>query len=236
MSTKISIITLSCRPDGLKIVERALSRQTEKSFEWIIGSPTKPSIKLDHIWVKDPPKPRGLYWQVYRQYNECLRHANSPLIVSFQDYTYCRPDTLQRFYDHYELEPKTIVGAHGDKYVDETWTVKTWEDPRPDNGYQECQFTEIELNLAAFPKQAFYDVGGFDEWLDRYSSLCGLDVLDRLNRIGGWKFKIDTSIKSFSLEHGRLPKWEEFNPLNNGVWEEHRKEYIDNPKLKYLIC
>lgn len=37
----------------------------------------------------------------------------------------------------------------------------------------------------------------------------GISIVDRLNLIGGYEFKLDQTNKSYSLEHGRLPDWEE---------------------------
>lgn len=234
----ISVITLSCRKKGLVLVERALKRQTvtKENFEWIICSPYKPEVEIPHIWIQDSPKPKDLYWQVYRQYNQAIRRAKAPLIVSWQDYTYALPTTLEKFYFHYQTEPKTLVTGVGNKYADETWAVVTWKDPRErdDQGtFYPCFYNDIEWNLCAIPREAIYAVGGFDEGLDKYSSLCGLDVLARLNIIGGYDFKLDQTIKSFSLEHGRLPEWEENSPFN-GVWNAKLKSYLEHPILNYL--
>jgi len=202
----------------------------------VIGSPFKPEIDIPHVWVQDPPKKKGDYWAIYKSYNAMLRKAKGDLIVTMQDYTFTPPDTLERFLFHYKDEPKTIVGAVGNKYADTDWKVKTWQDPREraDQGtYYQSFFNDVELNLSAFPKQSFYDVGGFDEYLDKYSSLCGYDVLDRLNLLGGWDFKLDQTIKSFSTEHGRLPGWEKNSPWH-GAYDERRKTYLDNPVLSYL--
>ena len=232
---KISVLTPSVRENALEIVKTALKRQTE-DFEWIIGSPFKPNIDIPHKWVKDPGKNEGDYWSIYKTYNAMLREAKGDLIVTWQDATHTPPDTLERFLFHFKNEPKTIIGAVGNKYSDKTWRVKTWQDPRErdDQGsFYQCFFNDIELNLASFSKQAFYDVGGFDEYLDKYSSLCGLDVLARLNEIGGWDFKLDQTIKSFSTEHGRLPEWEEHSPFH-GVWQKRLDYYKEHPVLSWL--
>ena len=188
------------------------------------------------LWIPDPGKSPGDYWSLYKTYNALLRRASGDLIVSWQDYTYAPPDTLERFLFHYQREPRTIVGAVGDKYEDETWQVKTWKDPRQrdDQGsFYQCFYNDIELNLSAWPREAFCAVGGFDEYLDKYSSLCGLDVLARLNIIGGWDFKLDQTIKSFSTEHGRLPDWEKNEPFN-GPWQKRLDYYKTHPILNYL--
>jgi len=216
----ISVISPSIRPEGLKLVEKALKRQTHTNYEWLVDTSAE--------------KNEGDYWGVYKAYNRLIKKAKGELIVSWQDYTSAQPEALEKFWFHHTKEPKTIVGAVGNKYADDSWTVLTWQDPREMGGaLMPCPWMSVELNLAAFPKEAFYAVGGFDEYLDKYSSLCGADVLDRLNMLGGYQFKLDQSIKSYSLEHGRLPLWEENSPLN-GAYAERRKEYIGKPKLSYL--
>lgn len=236
---KISVITPSVRPNGLKIVEKALKRQTFTDFEWIVVSPHNYRI-ITARWVKDPGKSEGDYWSIYKSYNEAIRQSKGELIVTWQDCTFAGPDTLQKFWDHYQDEPKTIVTGVGNKYSDETFMVQTWKDPRErdDQGtYYGCFSNDIELNLASFPKQSFYDVGGFDEYMDLYSSCCGLDVLQRLDALGGYDFKLDQTIKSFSTEHGRLPKWEENNPFKNGAYDKRVRDLIDRgiyPVLSFL--
>ena len=216
----ISVISPSIRPEGLKLVEKALKRQTHTDYEWLTDT--------------SPEKDEGDYWGVYKAYNRLLKRAKGDLVVSWQDYTYADPMALEKFWFHFTQEPKTIVGAVGNKYTDDTFTVLTWQDPREQGlSYQEAPWMSIELNLAAFPMEAFKSVGGFDEYLDKYSSLCGLDVLDRLHLLGGWKFKIDQNIKTYSLEHGRLPLWDEYTPFN-GAYAERRRTYIGKPKLDYL--
>lgn len=218
----ISVLTPSVRPEGLALVEKALKRQTFRDFEFLVDTET----------TKNP----GDYWGIYKAYNRLVKKAKGDLVVSWQDWTYSDPETLEKFQFHHEQEPKTIVTGVGNKYQDDSWTVTTWQDPRirTDQGtYYPCYFNDIELNLASFPKEAFYAVGGFDEDLDKWSSLCGLDVLARLNMIGGYDFKLDQTVRSYSLEHGRLPQWEEHSPFH-GVWQDKLKEYQKQPVLNYL--
>lgn len=236
----ISVITPTIRPEGLKLVEKALKRQSFRDFEWIVVSPVYPGDLVipgaSFTYVIDPGKNEGDYWSLYKSYNAGVKASQGELIISWQDWTYADPDALQRFWDHYKTEPKTLVTGVGNKYADDTFTVVSWKDPRErtDFGtFYPCYHNDIELNLASLPKEAIYAVGGFDEYFDKYSSLCGLDVLARLNIVGGWDFKIDQSIKSYSLEHGRMPNWEENEPFK-GPWQEKLKEYAQNPVLKYL--
>lgn len=220
---KISCVTCSIRPEGLKLVEKALRRQTFRDFEWIVQG-------------KSRENEEGEYWTIYTDYNEAVKKAKGELIISLQDYTYLKPDALERFWKHYETDKTALVSAVGNKYQDDDFFVTTWSDPRQrdDQGsFYECNFNDIEWNACAVPKKAIYSVGGFDEELNKYSSLCGLDVLARLLIIGGWKFYLDQSIKSYSLEHNRLPLWNERTPFN-GAWENKLKEYRNKPILGYL--
>ena len=158
------------------------------------------------------------------------------MIVSWQDWTYVNPDTLDKLWTHYKCEPDTIISGVGHKYSDDTWTQLIWKDPREreDMGrFYETDYNNIEWNFCSVPKQALYDVGGFDEYFDKFSSLCGLDVLARLSAVGGWRFKLNQDIKTYSLNHGRLPEWEKNEPFN-GPWQDRLHSYIANPVLKYL--
>jgi hypothetical protein len=228
----LTVVTPSCRYEGLKLIEKALGQQTYQDFDWVVGSPFDPGL-YGVKWIPDPPKKKGDYWSIYTIYNNLVRGAQD-LIISWQDYTYAPRDTLERFMVHHLQEPKSIISAVGNKYVSADWVVETWRDPRiTGKSYRPCRYDEIEWNLCAIPREAIVSVGGFDERLNKYSSLCGLDVLDRLNIKGGWEFKIDESIRSYSLEHGRLPLWEENNPLH-GAYQKHRESYFEIPVLQYL--
>lgn len=220
--SKISVITPSVRPEGLKLVEKALKRQTFKDFEWIVQD-------RENL-------PEGCVWTLNRDYNKAIRKSKGELIVSWQDWTYAKPDTLERFWTHYELEPTVLVGAVGDKYADDTWTVKTWQDPRErdDQGtYYPCFFNDIEWNLCSVPRKALEAVGGFDENMDQFYGMDGYSVNERINMVGGFDFKLDQSIKSYSLEHGRNERWDDLNWLGERYNNYHIR-YVENPRLPYL--
>lgn len=220
---KITVITPTVRPEGMKLVEKALNRQTFKDFEHIVVMP-------------EGEKPAGLVWTLNRDYNRAIRQAKADLIVSWQDYTFAPHDTLERFYRHFEHEPKTLVGAVGNKYQDEQFIIEVWRDPRlnTQNGtYYPCYFQDIEWNLCSVPRQALYEVGGFDEELDQWYGMDGYSVNDRISMIGGYEFKLDQLIKSYSMTHGRAQDWEEKNAIH-GPYQAKRSEYLKNPRLSYL--
>lgn len=234
----ITVITPTVRHDGLELVAKALKRQNHKDFEWIIVSPNE--VRLDfpinYTWMQDPPKEPGDVWTLNKAYNNAIRAAQGELIVSWQDFTYARGDALEKFWNHYAHDRKKVVSGVGNKYSDETWTVTTWQDPRErsDQGsFYACFFNDIEFNFAAIPREAFFAIGGFDEWLDKHFGMDGLSVVDRLNILGGWDFHLDQTNKSFSLEHGRPENWEEKNAIH-GPYDERRETYLENPVLPYL--
>lgn len=232
--TVISVLTPTIRPEGLEIVNKALKRQTFKDFEWLIGSPFEPGYGT---WVKDDFE--GGYWTLNRMYNKLIKQCKGDVVVSWQDYTFAKPDTLERFFTHYLSDPKTLVSAVGNKYTEvypELGEI-TWKDPRErdDQGsYYYCFFNDIEWNLCLCPKSALYEVGGFDEKLDFLGfGMDGYGVNERLSLIGGYEFALDQAIKSYSLSHGRVENWERDNAIH-GAYANRRKEYLVAPRLKYL--
>lgn len=246
----ISIVTPTVRSRGLDLVDKALSRQTFKDFEWLPVGPH--SVYLEHgfkrkfeckgkEFIEEPEKAEGDKWTLNKAYNKAIKEARGDLIVSWQDFTYAKPDTLEKLWFHYRQEPKTLVTAVGNKYTDETWSVQTWKDPRErdDQGtFYPCYWNDIEGNLCSVPKKAFYDVGGFDEEMDKWYGLDFFNVLNRLNDLGGYDFKIDQTIKSYSLEHGRLNEhWDRDNWMANGRYNDHVENQRRNgvwPVLPYL--
>jgi len=227
---KISVITPTIRPNGLPLVERALNRQTMTDFEWLIGSPFNPSLSRAK-WVKDDF--RGGYWTLNRIYNRLIKNCRADLIVSWQDYTFADPEALEKFLFYFKRNPKMIISGIGNKYKDDSWVVKVWQDPRESGekaSFYPCSFNEIEGNFCSCPKQALYDIGGFDEEMDFIGF--GMDwygVLDRIDSLGGYKFVIDQTNKSYSLCHGRVKGWEE-NNLIHGKYQDRKKQLITGKK------
>lgn len=224
---KISVLTCTARPEGIPLVQKALKRQTFKDFEHIIQE-------------KTPTKP-GNSWSLCADYNLAIKQSKGDLIVSWQDWTFADPTCLEKFWYHFTKEPKTLVTAVGNKYADDTWTVKTWQDPRErsDQGtYYPCYPSDIEANLCSIPRQALYDVGGFDEDMDKWYGLDFFNVAQRIDKFGGYDFKIDQTIKSYSLEHGRLSKdWDKNNWMFGDRYNNHiakRREEEKYPVLSYL--
>lgn len=235
----ISVLTPTIRKQGLELVKKALNKQTFQDFEWLIGSSFDPEID-EAIWVQDDFKD-GL-WSLNRIYNKLIKNSKADLIVSWQDYTFADSDVLEKFLFHFLTEPKTLVTGVGNKYH-QVYPLKddlVWKDPRERNDigtYYPIYFNDVEWNLCSVPKQALLDIGGFDEAADYlYLGMDGYGVNDRINDFGGYDFKINQTIKSYSLVHARQDNWEKDNGIH-GKYVLRKQELIANkvwPVLKYI--
>ena len=249
---KITVVTPTVREKGLALVEKALRGQTFRDFEWIIIAPHKVGVKINNsmrkhnlyrvcgyldnslsapkkILMNEPEKNEGDIWSLNKAYNKAIGFASGELIISWQDWTFTKSETLENFWQHFKDDPKAIVSAVGNKYESDSWDVMTWKDPRERDdlgSYYECNFPDIEGNLAAIPKEALYRVGGFSNSMDKLFGMDFYNVIHRLAKTGEYKFYLDQSIKSYSLEHGRLhgKKWDEMNWLKDGKYNEFARE------------
>jgi hypothetical protein len=195
------------------LAEKALSRQTFQKFEWILQEKT--------------PTKEGNCWSLNHDYNLLIKKAKGRLIVSLQDFTYIEPTCLEKFWFNREH----IVSGIGNKYSSDDWLVETWHDPREKSvSFHEVPFNEIEWNLCSIPAQALYDIGGFNEEMDKWYGLDGFDVVRRISQLGKYKFYLDETIRSYSLEHDRPKDWDKNNWLNRDYSSQ-----IEKPPKNYLI-
>lgn len=207
------------------------------SWQWIVISPL--DIEDDTALVlKDPPKSEGDYWSFNKAMNEAIRHSEGELIVSVQDFTEFKPDGLEKFWFYFTNGyDRSLISGVGDKYDEDG--QKIWTDPRRTDKYgtfYECFPNDIEFNYCAVPRQAFYDVGGFDEYLDKFAGMDHISVQERLNDLG-YKFYLDQTNESMSLHHGRLPEWDNNHAMHGG-YQARKKDLIERkiwPKLSYLV-
>lgn len=230
------MITPTVRVQGLSQVKRSLSKQTFRDFEWIVISPNDISIEADKV-LKDPPKNKGDYWSFNKAMNYAIENSAGDLIVSIQDYTEFDPEGLEKFWFYFTNGyERALISGVGDKYDEDGNTI--WVDPRHTTQYgtfYECMPNDIEFNYCSIPKQAFYEVGGFDEHLDRFAGMDHISVQERLNDIG-YKFYLDQTNKSYSLHHPRLDMWDENHAMHGG-YTDRKKELIESgrwPVLNYL--
>lgn len=237
------------RLEGLKIVERALEKQTFTDFMWFVGGPFHLTRNESMLAVCMHDDFEGGYWTLNRAYNKLFQAAfDAELIVSWQDWIYAKPDALQKFWDAYE-ETHSIISGVGDQYVEVDQygkpIIKIWSDPRKrlDHGsFYEINPNDAEWNFCAIPKKAIYDIGGMDEQLDFLGF--GGDQLQANERMDamGYKFFIDQSNESYTIrhdrsKHGGQENWDKNHVLFNGKYDERKQQLIREgtwPKLSYL--
>lgn len=226
---KITVITPSVRKEGLKILEKSLKKQTFKDFEWLIGSPFNPEIK-GAVWVVDDFK--GGAWTLNRIYNKLLKKAKGELIVSYQDYIWITPLGLEKFWVAYKKTGGCITGVgHIYSDLDELGKPvnRVWTDPRvrDDQGsFYECYPQDWELNWCCAPRKAFFDIGGFDEEMDKFYGMDNVDIARRLDK-AGYKFYIDQTNECRGLKHERPKDWNEKHWLFNGYKERGLRAKLD---------
>lgn len=248
---KITIVTPSIRKEALQIVSGAVSRQTFRDFEWLVGSPFVPKLDVDNIpnfkWVKDDFK-KG-FWSLNRIYNKMFKEAKGEIVVSLQDSIWVSSDALQKFVDNMESIGKGIISGVGDQYEkmgEFRPEVKIWSDPRKTTNnygsFYEINPCDNEWNFCAFPRKYIFDVGGMDEELDFLGfGMDGYQVNERWDALG-YKFFIDQTNESFTVRHDRSvfggeENWNKNNNLTNGKYEERKIELIRKdkwPNLSYL--
>lgn len=213
MIPKVSVISVSVRPEFLDIVKRCLARQTVDYFEWIVVSPFE---YKDAIWVEDPPMREGDYYRLNGAWNAGIRKAKGELFVSIVDGLWFPPDTLERLYGHYTSNQKACVSCIGHQY-DKMENGKpenmVWRDPRArlDQGsYYQVGPMEMEFCIASVPMKALYDVGGFDEEYDKHCALSEKELCNRLDKLG-YEFYLDQATEYRAIKHPRLggnEKWD----------------------------
>jgi len=218
---KISVITPSVRPEGLRIVAKCLNNQTFTDFEWLIGAPQELFIPIDrrighdfeYIFVPEPEKRIGDYYNLNKCWNSLFKASSGELLVSIVDMLWFPADTLQRLWSHFEVNPKACIGAIGNQYSkveNGKPEHQIWQDPRiKGKGFYEISPMDLELCIASLPRKAVFGVGGVDENFDKGAAVSEKEMCLRMERFG-YKFYLDESIEYRALYHPRLSKeWDE---------------------------
>lgn len=224
----ISVITTTVRPKGVEITQKCLRRQTHTDFEWIVVAPRQIHKELTvtpDTLLADPPKKKGDFWSLCKAWNLGYATAKGELVVNIQDMIWFPPDTLERFWIHYQNNPRSLVTGVGDHYsdLDERGvpTNVVWKDPRKrlDQGsFYEINFPDMEMCVASIPKQAVLDCGGIDEKYDRANGIQEKEMCMRLGRLD-YRFYIDQSLEYRAIRHPRLTEdwdkhyWEVSAPI-----------------------
>ena len=88
---KISVLTPSVRPEGLKVTRETLLKQTFRDFEWLVEINASGEPDLNHA------------------YNRMIRRSKGELIVSLQDFIELPEDALEKCWAYYMQYPTRFV-------------------------------------------------------------------------------------------------------------------------------
>jgi len=212
---KITVITPSIRPWGVKTVKACLEEQTFKDFEHIIK-------------LSDPSKGCDLC----KSLNQALREAKGEYIVVWQDYISAPENTLEELLK--SAEGGLFVTAAMGTTLD--WKIIKWDWRHYRQGFQEIEYQHWEMDLAIAPKKAFFEVGGFDEEYDEHWSNENVNLAFRVMKLG-YRFFVQPSVKGIQYAHDKVEK-HPFREKYNPDFHAYRIRKIDMSeyplKLNYL--
>ena len=215
---KISVITPTIRPQYLDITKKCLEEQTFSDFEWLI----EPGLTR---WGYTLPK----------DWNKLLKRCQGEIIVMLQDCIKVDKDFLQRVCDLHTQSPDTLftypVGKVNDFSENPKWDWRHFFDRR------EIKPFEWEIDLGSAPKQAFYDVGGFDEEFCNGWSWENCEIAYRINATGKYKFEVEPKIEGIAIDHDVKQSDSFRNKLPNNdkrARETEMKANRGDYKLHYL--
>lgn len=237
-AVKISVVTPSVRPEGLAILAKCLKRQDFTDWEWLVAAPERLREAIAsnagdrHVFIPEPPMEPGDFYCLNKAWNKAYAHAKGELVISLNDWIWFPPDTLSRFWTHYQREPKGLVAAIGHQYsgVDGRGEPMgmVWQDPRArrDQGtFYEAHPSDMEMTLCSIPRQAIYDTGGLDEEYDIGPAVGEKEMCERMDKLG-YRFYLDQTIEYKAVQHGRLkPDWDEkYHSVITPLWSRHIRE------------
>lgn len=196
----ISVLTMTVRPEGLKPVRDALMKQTFKDFEWIVDINVTGEVDFN------------------KATNRLLRRSSGELVVFVQDYVELPPDGLQRFWEAHQNKP-AFYTAPVSKYDEDN---ESWDWRAKKEGAIGWQDWEIDCGSA--PRSALFEIGGFDEELDKHWGYDNPNVALRAE-MAGYEFFCLPEIKARAYDHNKHKK-HEFRHLQNQDHANQRLEYI----------
>lgn len=243
-ATMISVITLTTRPEGLRIVQDCLKKQSVRDFEWIVVAPQHVEIKgfaIDQL-LSDPPKNDRDVWTYNKALNKAIKHAKGDHIVFYQDNIWIPSDALEKllYWNTLKGDDWCITGV-GDIYMQvDKWgkpLMRIWSDPRKKDYKEAYEINpeDWEMNFAFCPKKLLYEIGGADEKLDEYFGMDNISICERLDQMG-YRFWIDQSLEIRGIHHERNKEWDEKHAMH-GAYGKIKQEWIERkvwPRLPFL--
>lgn len=208
---KLSIITPSIRPDGLKVVFQSLQAQ--------INAP-------EYEWLPRLSVPGGKSDLCY-QMNKALDEATGDIIVFWQDYIHAPTDALAQIVALYQKPGQQTIAytfpvGKVDKFTDKfprwDWRPYWREDTHVDHHRWEIDFGAI---LRA-------DIGAlrFDESFDKGFGWENVDFAYRLEHENRIKFAVAHQPAALVYDHDKFMKHPYKSKPNQGLWMT-RKAMLD---------
>lgn len=260
---RVSVIMPTARYGGLDVLEHSILHQTYRDFEvLVVDELHRRDIieSLGWIYVEPPPKKPGMWWNLDASLNKAISQASGNIIVQLNDYVYVPPDGIQKFVDRFKQEDKALISGvsdqflappfddpHGLKSVWNSWPgppsgEKVFSDPRKDSNYRGFYLTIpllFEGNWCAYPRQAWIDIGGYDEAFDIGWGYDNVEFAERAT-FHGYHVFMDTENEVFCYSHIRLFNEEKRRneaPNNNAIYNRISRMWYQGlapTKLKYV--
>lgn len=215
MAIKISVLTPTIRG------KEALQPNAES-----LAAMTFPPDEVE--WLTEESD--GTKHDLNAAFNRMLRRAKGELIVFMEDFTKATTNGLIKFWEAYQREPNVFWTAPLGKTLD--WKEIKW-DWRAYADAVDTTYNCWEIDWGAAPKKALFEIGGFDEELDKYWSCDNVNVGYRAY-LNGYKFKNLFDNPAVAYDHNATiphPFAKDFNPQFN---KERMESFRPGEKLPYL--
>lgn len=248
----VSIVYCTARKGGFDILEDSVRHQTHP-VEVIVVDELHRTSPSPFISVTPPPKKPGMFWNLSASLNAGVRAASGTLIVLLQDYIWLPPDAIAKYVQRYIQEgPKCLVTGVSDQYrpplvrVNPHGDYSVWPDGFPGAPSGDIVFKdprsadragffvtiplEWEANWGMFPRQAWTDVGGFDEDYDRGWGYDNCDFADRA-QMAGYRIFLDCDNPVLCYSHINLFSEQKFRDTAPNNCELYNRKSRNRKKL-----
>lgn len=224
---KVSVIYPTARYGGLDILHESMKHQTFRDFEvLVVDELHREEVILDlgYKYVEPPITRPGMWWNLDASLNKAIRQAKGDLIVQLNDYVYVPQDGIQKFVDRHMQEPQGLISGVSDQFksppIDDphglysVWSSwpgvpsgeKVFSDPRKESNNKGFYLTIPLLwegNWGIYSKQAWRDIGGYDEYQDHFWGYDNVSFAERA-QFAGYHTFLDTENEVFCWSHIKL--------------------------------
>lgn len=221
MKYKISLVTPTIRPESLKIMRDCLKAQTFRDFEWLVDI----NITGEH--------------DLNNSFNKLIKRSAGELIVFYEDFTKIPPDALEKWWRAYQEFPNVCWTAPLGKVQnldftgDIKWDWRAWTEGKEVTDYRPSSYNTCELDWGAIPRKVLFEIGGFDERLDKWWSMDNVSIGKRAY-LKGYEFKNYFKNPALAYDHDAFikhPFREKYNPIEVNLI---MAEYTPDTRLPYL--